>query len=244
MRFSIVIPVWNNEQWLDHCFKSVLDQTFKDYEVIIVDDMSIDNGMQIIKKYEKLFKNCKILVNKTRRLNGGTRNVGIAEAKGDYIICIDCDDWLVDNKVLEDIDKKLKGEDICYLGYKMGKETKILNINNKDEAFNNNFPAPWLKAVKRELYLKTPFPEGTLFEDRIQNYELVLKSNTFTNLGRATHYWNSDNNERITYSPKWETYRFEYCGELYRLIKERPELNLKEELNLYMKSINEMVKEL
>ena len=48
MRFSIVIPVYNNEEWLDKCFKSVLEQTYTNYEVIIVDDMSTDNGMKII----------------------------------------------------------------------------------------------------------------------------------------------------------------------------------------------------
>lgn len=242
MKFSIVVPNYNSSKYIKKLIESVHNQTFTDYELIIVDDISKDNSVDIIKPL--LGKKDKLFINKTKRLNGGTRNVGIAEAEGEYIICIDCDDYLIDNKVLEDIDKKLKGEDICYLGYKMGKETRVLDIKNKNEAFNNPYPAPWLKAVKRELYLKAPFPEGTLYEDRIQNYELVLESNTFTNLGRATHYWNSNNKERITYSPRWGAYRFEYCGELYRLIKEKPELNLKPELELYMKSINEMVKEL
>jgi len=52
MKLSIVIPSYNNSKWLDKCFNSILEQTFTDYEVIVVDDMSTDDSMEIIKKYK------------------------------------------------------------------------------------------------------------------------------------------------------------------------------------------------
>lgn len=252
MRFSIVIPVWNNEKWLEHCFESILEQTYKDYEVIIVDDMSTDNGMQIIKKYEKLFQRCKVLVNKTRRLNGGTRNVGIAEAEGEYIICIDCDDWLADNKVLEDIDKKLKSEDVCFLDYQVHtKEQDFVctqHYETLEQALYGFTCALWTKVVKREFLLDNLQKEGTLFEDLGQHYRILMHMKSFTYLGRVSHIWNRLNTNSISNMDQYKFYQFNFCGEIYELIKETPEGEhreyLKKKLNEYLKSCNEMVREL
>lgn len=253
MRFSIVIPNYNSEKWVKKCLESILSQTFKDYEIVFVDDISEDRSLEMATEIIGDKQPAQIIKNTTKRLNGGSRNVGIAAAKGEYILCIDCDDWLADDKVLEDIDKKLNGEDIMYLGFRIiggkYKEDIILNFKDKEEEFHNFYAAPWLKVVKRELYLKAPFPEGTLYEDRVQNYELVLKAKTFCNLGRVTHCWNRTNENSISQNAdKWVTYRFEYCGELYKLIqkledgKEKQELI--QELKKYLKSCNEMVEEL
>ena len=249
MRFSIIIPNYNSEKWIEKCINSILNQTYKNFEIIIVDDMSTDNSIKIIKKL--LRKEDKLIINKSKRLSGGTRNVGIAEAKGDYIICIDCDDWLIDDKVLEDINNKLNNEDIMYLGYRMISKTNIeevLNITNFDEAFNNPLPAPWLKVVKTKLFKKCMFPEGTLYEDRIQNYILTLQAKTYTNLGRVTHCWNRLNENATTFNPNWKAYRFEYCGELYKLIHQVKDDKIKQillnELKMYINSCNEMVGEL
>ena len=249
MKFSIIIPNYNSEKWTEKCLTSILNQTYKNFEIIFVDDMSADHSVAIAKRLLK--KPHKIIQLKNKRLSGGTRNEGINNSSGDYIITIDSDDWLIDNHVLEDINNALNGEDIMYLGFKMlgAEETAcILNSNDKLKAFNTPFAASWLKVVKKELYLKAPFPEGTLFEDRIQNYELVLNANSITSLGRITHTWNRTNINATTFSPKWGTYRFEYCGELYRLIQKTSDEQFKDilikELNMYMNSINRMVGEL
>lgn len=252
MKFSIVIPVWNNEEWLSKCFDSILSQTFKDYEVIIIDDMSTDNGMKIIKEYQKKFDNCKVIKNKTRRLNGGTRNVGIAEAVGEYIICIDCDDWFADNKVLEDINDKLNNEDIMFLDYTVHTKDYDMNCqqhyNSLDEALRGYTCALWTKVVKRTLLLENLQKEGTLFEDLGQHYRLILNCKTFTYLGRVSHIWNRLNNNSISNMTQYEFYRFNFCGEMYELIKDMPECSnkeyLKSKLKEYLKLCNEMVDKL
>lgn len=252
MRFSIVIPVWNNEEWLSKCFDSILNQTFTNYEVIIVDDMSTDNGMEIIKKYQKKFKKCKVIKNKTRRLNGGSRNVGIAEAIGEYVICIDCDDWLADNKVLEDIDKKINGEDICFLDYTVHTKDYDMDCcqhyNSLDEALRGYTCALWTRVVKRTLLLENLQKEGTLFEDLGQNYRLILNCKTFTYLGRVSHIWNRLNTNSISNMSQYEFYRFNFCGEMYELIKDMPYSPnrdyLKGKLNEYLSQCNEMVRKL
>lgn len=252
MKYSIVIPSYNS-QWICKCVDSVLNQTYQNFEIIIVDDISTDDTYKIIKKKYSKNNKIKILLNKSKRLSGGTRNVGIVESTGDYILCIDNDDWLADNKVLEDINNKITDEDVMFLGFKLFLNNDIVNetiLNPTDltESFLIPFPAAWLKVVKRETFMKALFPEGTLYEDRIQNFELIMNSKKITSLGRATHVWNRDNKESTTYNPKWCWYRFEYCGELYRLIDRTKNEEFKKilinDLKNYMKSCDEMVNNL
>lgn len=254
MKFSIVIPNYNGEKYTEKLLTSILQQTYKNYEVIFVDDMSNDNSLKIAKKILK--PPHKVIPLKSKRLSGGARNAGIVESTGDYIINIDCDDWLIDENVLNDISNNIKENnypDIVYTGYKSiekdGENTNVLNITDINRQFHNGFAASWLKVVKRELYIKYPFPEGTLYEDRIQQYEMVLKGKPrCSSLGRATHIWNRLNEKSTTFNPKWCWYRFEYCGELYRLINDLEDSQykkeLKDELKLYCKSLNEMVNDI
>jgi len=252
MKFSVIVPVWNNEEWLDKCFKSILNQTYKDYEVIIVDDMSTDNGMEIIKKYQKLFNHCKVIKNKTRRLNGGSRNVGIAESTGEYIICIDCDDYFVDDNVFEDIANKLNGEDICFLDYTVHTKDYDMNCtqhyNSIDEAIHGYTCALWTKVVKRDLLLNNLQKEGTLFEDLGQHYRLMLNCKSFTCLGRVSHIWNRLNPNSISNMDQYKFYIFNFCGEMYELIKDLKDSEIKDylksKLNEYLSECNDMVNKL
>ena len=248
--FSVIIPNYNSEKYIEKCIKSVLEQTYKNFEIIVCDDISTDKSVDIIKKL--LRKKDTLIVNTTKRLSGGTRNECIKHAKGDYIVCIDCDDWLIDNQVLQNLKDHIEDinyPDIVYTGYEMivkdGVYTHILDIHDLDSQFNNGFAAPWLKVVKRNLYIKYPFPEGTLYEDRIQQYEMTLKGKpTCSSLGKATHVWNRLNENATTFNKKWSWYRFEYCGELYRLIQEVEDSEIRQmlinELKTYINSCVEM----
>ena len=250
IKFSICIANYNSSEYIEKLLQSIYTQTYKKYEVVIVDDISTDKSVSVIKKL--LRDKDKLVVNTTKRLNGGTRNECIKYATGDYIIMIDCDDWLIDENVLNDLVEHIKNNDypdIVYTGYKMiikdGINSNILDIHDIDSQFHNGFAASWLKVVKRDLYLKYPFPEGTLFEDRIQQYEMVLKGKpSCSSLGRATHCWNRLNENATTFNPKWSWYRFEYCGELFRLIndlEDSPYRNeLINELKTYLNSLVEM----
>lgn len=251
MKFSIVIPSYNAERWIKKCLNSVLNQTYKNYEIILVDDLSSDNTIEIAKKILK--KPHKIIELKSKRLNGGTRNEGINNATGDYIINIDGDDYLHDNKVLEDIKNFIElteYPDVIYTGFEMinkdSSDEVHLCIYNDEELINNHFAAAWLKVVKKELYVKYPFPEGTLFEDRIQNYEMICLGNpTYKQFERITHCWNRLNESAVTFNPIWETYRFNYLGNLYRLIPKVKNKLFKDallkELQMYSNSVNEMI---
>lgn len=252
MRLSVVIPSCNNAKWLGKCIESITSQTFQDFEIIVVDDLSSDDSVEVAKKY--LREQDTLIVNESKRLNGGTRNVGILKAKGEYIFCIDSDDWLYDNNVFEKIDKKLNGEDILFTSYLCHKEQYdlALNIHYKDlkDAIMSSTCAIWIKVVKRELMLKALFPEGTLFEDRVQHFNLLSQARTFTNLDDIAVVWNRTNTNTISQNmtKEWITYRFNYCGDLYRLIRDIEDNDLRkyfiDELKSFQKSTDKMVDEL
>ena len=100
-KFSIIIPVYNVEKYIDGCLKSVMNQTYKDYEVIVVNDGTKDNSMDIVKKYD-----VKVIEQKNQGLSAA-RNTGVKHAKGDYLIFLDSDDsWNKD--LLKELSKSIK----------------------------------------------------------------------------------------------------------------------------------------
>ena len=104
MKFSIVIPIYKVEKYLHECVDSVLNQTFTDFEIILVDDGSPDKCPQICDEYAKQHSNISVIHQKNAGI-ACARNTGIAAAKGEYVICIDSDDYLVDADVLSCINE-------------------------------------------------------------------------------------------------------------------------------------------
>lgn len=224
-KFSIIIPNYNNATWLGKCLNSVLNQTYKNYEIIFIDDKSEDNSLEIAKKLLK--PPHKILEVPYKKYNGGTRNIGILQATGDYIVCIDSDDWLKDSTILKQINDNLEDEDIMFLGfelYKDGVEDLFPfrpNYENMYQAFTNDVCAIWTKVVKTELLKDTLFPESTLAEDRVHHYRLCEKATSFTCLNISTHVWNRSNSTSVTTKREamWEMSIYKHLGEMYYFIK-------------------------
>lgn len=93
-KISIIIPVYNTADYLSECLESILNQTFQDFEVLILNDGSTDNSMQICKKYRLTDKRI-IVVDKLNSGVSDTRNLGLKLAKGEYIFFCDSDDYLL-----------------------------------------------------------------------------------------------------------------------------------------------------
>ena len=137
IRFTVAISTYNVEKYVERAVKSVVNQEFDNFEIIIADDSSTDNTMEIVNK----LKNDKIRVFKTEKNTGTageTRNIAIEKARGEYIIFLDGDDTLYDNKTLAKIDKII-GEDIpeiVYLGYEdvgQGNKERISDEENSSK---------------------------------------------------------------------------------------------------------------
>ena len=90
---SVIVPVYNTEKYLDRCIRSIIDQTFSDFELILVDDGSKDNSGFICDEWEKKDSRIKVIHQKNAGA-GAARNAGLAIAKGNYINFVDSDDWI------------------------------------------------------------------------------------------------------------------------------------------------------
>ncbi len=185
MKFSIIIPVYNVEQYLTKCLDSVVNQTYNDeYEVICVNDGSTDSSLAILEEYEEKHDKIKIINQENRGLSEA-RNTGIRQAKGKYIWFIDSDDWIEDD-ALNILHKKINDEDIvCFNGrryFEDGKtETPDEGIEISDisgwEYYNKyalqsrkfHFTCVVLRVYKRDFLLKNNlfFEPGIYHEDNL-----------------------------------------------------------------------------
>jgi len=129
VKLSVIIPVYNGDKYIANGLDSLLNQTFKDFEVICINDCSTDNSFKILKEYA-LKDNRIIIINNEKNLGAAlTRNVGINRAKGEYIYFLDADDY-IDEKYLECMVQKIEQE----------KCDVVLNLSILNETNGNSFP--------------------------------------------------------------------------------------------------------
>ena len=185
---SIIVPVYNVEKYLDKCLKNLVNQTYSNIEIIIIDDCSTDNSYNIIKKYEK-YKNIKIIHNKENLGISAARNIGLKQAQGDYILFVDSDDWVEKDAVdkLYNLINKFQtniaiGESIDIFGiYKRGKNPKIIidkldDLRVNPNLISNEIGVVWNKLYKHDFLNNTSFPEGLVYEDIPFIYPLLFKA--------------------------------------------------------------------
>ncbi len=120
-RFSVIICAYNIENYISRAIDSVLEQTFEDYELLLVNDGSKDKTLKILKEYEKNNKDKVRVIDNGKNLGlGRSRNIAIAEANGEYIVHLDGDDTLYEKETLAKIDETIGQEkiDLIYFGVK------------------------------------------------------------------------------------------------------------------------------
>lgn len=188
---SIIIPVYNVEKYIRRCIDSVLNQTYKNIEIILIDDGSPDSCPDICNKYAKENNIIKVIHKK----NGGlsdARNAGIDIAKGKYVTFIDSDDYVEQNyvEVLYTSLKKTHA-DISIGSHVVRYETgKIIDKSINDEyldtpknildkiLYDENVDlSAWAKLYKTKLFDNIRFPKDRLYEDAATTYKLIDKCN-------------------------------------------------------------------
>lgn len=128
-KVSVIIPVFNSEKTICRCIESVINQTYKNIEIIIIDDGSTDNTKKILEKYLNI-KNLLLIYNSNNGVSY-TRNIGLKNSTGDYIIFLDADDWLEYNMIEKlVICKENNNVDLIRFNYYIDKDNDK-NIDNK-----------------------------------------------------------------------------------------------------------------
>ena len=204
-KIGIIIPNYNYEHTIEKCLSSILSQTYTNYEIIFVDDMSTDKSVEIARRM--LDSKHKVIQLKQKRLNGGARNEGYLYLSDDvdYVYYIDSDDWLYDDEALEKINRKLQTKpDVVFVGMASYKNDKletcfIPQYKDKYEAIQG-WSGSCGKVIKKDLATRQEclYNEGTLKEDRNQHCKVCIYMETFKLLQEPIYVWNQQNHKSVT----------------------------------------------
>lgn len=191
--FSVIIPNYNTELYIEKCLDALARQSFKDFEVVITDDCSTDSSVSVIQKYvNKGSLDIRLIINNTNMGPSKSREKAIRIAKGEYVAFCDSDDWY-DDDYLELAYKAIEksGCDICFCGYKTVLEkngkTSInehflscdLDTSDKKQVLAINVDSMCTMIINNQLFLDISFPDIRNGEDMALIPVLISNSNTF-----------------------------------------------------------------
>ncbi|WP_303971258.1 glycosyltransferase family 2 protein [Faecalicoccus pleomorphus] len=192
MKLSIIVPVYQVEAHIDECITSILDQTFRDFELILVDDGSLDRCPAICDAYAQKDSRIRVIHQKNQGLSAA-RNTGLQAARGDYIGFVDSDDFIeasMYEKLLDNLEREKANISVCgrykVWGDKKIQEQKsnVYKVMDSAQALalmNTNVlgyfdVAAWDKIYKRSCFKGIEFPEGKLCEDWFVMYKLFFNA--------------------------------------------------------------------
>ncbi len=200
---SIIVPIYNVEKYLDECIESILKQTYAEFELILVDDGSVDSSGQKADEWSK--KDSRITV--IHKENGGlssARNTGIRAANGEYLFFVDSDDYIADN-CLEVLLRRSVEENAdivsckfynlwvnaCRAETRMPSDDVVIepNVYLERVYLYGVYTIVWNKLYKRELFEGLSFEEGRLNEDAIIIPRLIEKANRIAHSSEALYYY-------------------------------------------------------
>lgn len=229
VRFTVAISAYNIENYVKRAIDSVLNQKFKNYELLVIDDCSTDSTVEVIKQV--VGQNAKILQTKK---NSGTaaasRNIAIENAQGEYLLFLDGDDELYSNETLKEIDEHIKENkyDIIYFGYEnVGHTENYYRISTKenstrearlicDESFSVSSKV-WNVEFLRNNNIR--FKEGMYYEDELFSIKSNILSKVTTYGEFAIFKYHRNREGSVMTKPTVKK-----CSDWYRMVAEVTDL--------------------
>ncbi|SES12355.1 Glycosyltransferase involved in cell wall bisynthesis [Butyrivibrio fibrisolvens] len=189
---SVIVPIYNVEDYLPKCIDSIICQTYKNIEIILVDDGSPDSCGQICENYKKKDSRIKVI----HKENGGlsdARNAGICRAKGSYYVFIDSDDYIHERMIETLVEGVVStGADIAVCSFKNVKEDEIIDIHSGINTGSyklisedidrlsyfygdkyTEFTVAWNKIYPASFFKEIKYPKGKIHEDEFTTYKLL-----------------------------------------------------------------------
>ncbi|MEA4874880.1 glycosyltransferase [Anaerorhabdus sp.] len=256
-KLSVVMPIYNVEEYLPKCIESCLSQTYKDFELFLVNDGSKDNSLDICRTYEQ--KDTRIHV--IDKLNGGlsdARNAGMRVATGEYIYFVDSDDFL-ERTCFEKCIAKLEttNTDMVIFDvyqYFMQTNTKEIIHNGLTENTTTSVKenpsiltkvlnAAWNKMYRKSLFVNNSieYPVGYYYEDLGTTYKLMLMANKISFINEPLYDYLADRPGNITQQFNMKTYHIiDMINEIVTYYKEQKCFNLYYDECMYIAGINIM----
>ena len=254
--FSLIVPIYNVERYLEQCIESVLAQDYQNYELILVDDGSPDNSIDICTKYAKQYSNIVFI----HKINGGlsdARNAGIKIARGEYLMFLDSDDYWEGTSILSDLQKIIveNNPDVIFNYMSSVYPDKIINhYMNREKlvgSFREDFKGlyqegiylgfTWTKIVKREVILKNQlfFIKERYFEDIPWSFSLTKYIGTYAIYQNCFYMYRRERKGAISsaVTKKNQVSLFKNLSEIFQQISEIQKKNLLQGLESYVNDI-------
>lgn len=252
-KVSVIVPVYNTEKYIKKCLDSLINQTMKNIEIIVINDGSNDHSEEIIKEYENKYPK---MLKYYKKENGGlssARNYGVEKANGKYIAFVDSDDY-IDKKIFSNLEVRMD-ENIDLIKYKAikkyqdGREEKfdgpIFEKCSGEEAFNELYskdiliePA-WLYLYRREFWIKNNFKyaENLYHEDFGLTPIVITKAKTVVSTDNYGYYYIQRENSIVTDDTKNLKKANDLLKHYDNILKEIKSINLdkrtKENIKMY-----------
>lgn len=219
-KVSVIIPTYNSDKYLKKCIESILLQTYKNIEIIIINDGSTDKTDDIVKKYED--ERIKYYKNKNQGI-GKSRNYGIKQSTGEYIMFVDSDDY-IDESAVEEMIKKITDSNldmlVCdfYKIEKVKEEVKLVqfddcSLNERQNLLLEINLSPWNKIYKKEMIVKNNimFNEKLKYEDAEFVIDCLIKSKKIGKLNKSLYYY-------VIHTESETTIRDKKCFDIIKVV--------------------------
>ena len=196
-KVSVIVPVYNAEDYIEKCLDSLINQSLKDIEIIVVDDGSTDDTYKVVSKYKEKIKLIK-------QKNGGVasaRNKGLSVAEGEYIAFVDSDDWVELDMFSKLYNKAIENDyDAVECNFKyvddneewhgvIDVDTDVVSIDDKKKYFIKMFPVIWNKIYKRDKIKNIKFKDGVWAEDVEFLYRVIPNIDTIGKINEELYYY-------------------------------------------------------
>lgn len=252
---SVVIPVYNVEKYLSECLDSVVNQTYKNLQIIIVDDGSTDSSGKICDEYAGKDNRISV-IHQSNAGAGAAKNTGLELIDGDYFSIIDSDDYIeldMYEKMVNSLEKYNSDIAQCLFRnvfvndsfdrkYKIkGNYPKILTSKNflKEYLYDWKYAIFWNKLFKKSLLQNIKFPVGRKIDDEFFTYKLVCNAKKVVNIDnilynyrmRKTSVMNENNSDRLIYD-RIDCFieRYNYVSNVFPSLKKKYNLKLYDDL--------------
>lgn len=257
MKLSIIVPVYKVRRYLQRCIESILQQTYTDYELILVDDGSPDSCGAICDRYAQECDKVRVIHKKNGGLSSA-RNAGIAAARGEYITFVDGDDAVASGTYYYNMNILRANPDIDILEYPVHKyyespRSQIISFKTEKVSGNENIFKDWItrqgyehcfacnKIYRADMFMFVRYPEGEVFEDTLIT-PILYSSSENVYYSDCGFYYYYDNEESISNTHTFNSYfyLFRNLATLHEKCSAIPELQ--EEANrILLRSIDNLV---
>lgn len=208
MKVSVIVPVYNAENYLARSLDSIVNQVYKNLEIIVIDDASTDNTKQIIKEYAE--KDCRIVPFYSVINNGvsASRNIGLKASTGDYIMFVDSDDELTKDAIRRMVDiankynsdfvdsyhllyyRKYNTKQVSFTEHKLPKKVLVLGSLKENNKVLDMYTYITGKLIKRDLIENLEFDESlSRYEDLVFEHELKIRIKNYVFLNKVTYFY-------------------------------------------------------